>query len=769
MSYFDESNTGGNDNGYPGTPMLFDVYALQQIYGANMSTRTGDTIYGFGSNAGAVFDFAIDTSPAVCIWDAGGIDTLNCANYSQTELINLNAGTFSNIGGLTANVSIALGATIENAVGGSGADTITGNSANNRLTGGGGADTIDGGQGSDTAVYGGAHTQYQITQLMDGSIRLVDQRGGSPDGTDTDSNIELFQFSDGVFTVSQLIGGGTVPTITSNGAGDAATVVVGENSTAVTTVTATDPDVGTTLTYSLVGGSDQARFQINSATGALSFVSAPNFEAPTDSDGNNSYVVQVRVTDNGGLFDTQTITVNVTNVNEPPTAVALTGATTSIAENTSTASHIKVADIVVTDDSLVAGNTLALTGADAAFFEIVNNALYLRAGTVLDFEARSSYSVAVTVDDPTVGGTPDATSTTFTLNVTNVNEVPTITSNGADDTATVGVAENSTAVTTVTAADPDAGTALTYSLVGGSDQSSFHIDPTTGALSFVDAPNFEAPTDSDGNNSYVVQVRATDNTGLFDTQTITVNVTNVNEVPGDFNRDGHSDILWHSDSGGVALWEMNGPQLQLSTLIGSVGTDWHIDGTGDFNGDENSDILWRNDSGALALWEMNGPQLQLSALVGSVGTDWHIDGTGDFNGDGHSDILWRNDSGAVALWEMNGPQLQLSALVGSVGTDWHIDGTGDFNGDGHSDILWQRTDGTLAIFDMNGPQVQSAQVFGQLGADWRIAAIGDFNGDGTSDILWRRADGTIMMFEMNNNDVQSSQVLGQVGNEWHIF
>ena len=55
---YDESNTGGNDNGYPSTPLLFDIYALQQIYGANMSTRTGDTVYGFGSNAGAVYDFA---------------------------------------------------------------------------------------------------------------------------------------------------------------------------------------------------------------------------------------------------------------------------------------------------------------------------------------------------------------------------------------------------------------------------------------------------------------------------------------------------------------------------------------------------------------------------------------------------------------------------------------------------------------------------------------------------------------------------------------
>ena len=102
--------------------------------------------------------------------------------------------------------------------------------------------------------------------------------------------------------------------ITSNGGGDNATVSVAENSTTVTTVTATDAD-GTVPIYSIVGGADQARFTINSTTGALSFISAPNFEAPADSDGNNSYIVQVRASD-GTLSDTQTITVNVRDVTE---------------------------------------------------------------------------------------------------------------------------------------------------------------------------------------------------------------------------------------------------------------------------------------------------------------------------------------------------------------------------------------------------------------------------------------------------------------------
>ena len=172
-----------------------------------MTTRTGDTIYGFGSNAGAVFDFAIDTSPAICIWDAGGTDTINCSSYSQTELISLIAGTFSNIGGLTANLSIALGAAIENAVGGSGSDTIIGNSASNILTGNGGNDAFTGGggtfdwiygnSGTDTANYTSGVGSYTFDYSVTGQYWIiVDTRGSSYDGTDFLFQMENVHFND---------------------------------------------------------------------------------------------------------------------------------------------------------------------------------------------------------------------------------------------------------------------------------------------------------------------------------------------------------------------------------------------------------------------------------------------------------------------------------------------------------------------------------------------------------------------------------------------
>ena len=100
--------------------------------------------------------------------------------------------------------------------------------------------------------------------------------------------------------------------ITSNGGGATAAINVAENTTAVTTVTATDADLpAQTLTYSIVGGADAAQFTINASTGALSFVAAPDFEAPTDAGANNVYDVIVQVSD-GTLTDTQAIAVTVT-------------------------------------------------------------------------------------------------------------------------------------------------------------------------------------------------------------------------------------------------------------------------------------------------------------------------------------------------------------------------------------------------------------------------------------------------------------------------
>jgi serralysin len=134
----DDADFGGS---YARTPMIFDMLALQNIYGANMTTRTGDTVYGFNSNAGSLYRFTKNKPAVFTIWDAGGNDTFDASGYSQSQFIDLSGLHRSNIGGLKDNIGILPGAMIENAIGGSGNDILYGNQAINRLEGRGGNDT----------------------------------------------------------------------------------------------------------------------------------------------------------------------------------------------------------------------------------------------------------------------------------------------------------------------------------------------------------------------------------------------------------------------------------------------------------------------------------------------------------------------------------------------------------------------------------------------------------------------------------------------------
>jgi hypothetical protein len=318
------------------------------------------------------------------------------------------------------------------------------------------------------------------------------------------------------------------PTITSSG-----TPSVPENQTLAIDVEATDPDGETEggggLTYSLTGGADQALFAIDADTGVLSFVVAPDFEAPADAGGDNIYDVQVTVTDAAGLTDVQDAQVTVSDADEPPTITS--SATPSVLEN-----QTAVIDVDSTDpdgDTEGAGLSYAITGgADQALFSIVPATGVLTFDTAPDFDvpgdanADNVYEVQVTVTDSTT--LTDVQNLQVTL--TNENEQPSITSS-----ATPTVAENQTAVIDVESTDPDGetegGGGLTYSLTGGADQALFAIDADTGVLSFVVAPDFEAPSDAGGDNIYDVQVTVTDAGSLTAVQDLTVTVTDVNEGP----------------------------------------------------------------------------------------------------------------------------------------------------------------------------------------------------------------------------------------------
>ena len=194
MSYFGSSNTGAVRSGFAQTLLTDDIAAIQSLYGANMTTRTGDTHYGFNSDADRpAFNFTLNANPVVAIWDAGGRDTLDFSGWSQNARIDLAPGAFSDGGGQTSNVQIAFGATIENAIGGTGNDSITGNNAGNILSGGGGNDTLRGGAGNDRLqgdagadifVFGAVGESHDYVSRSDGKKLIPDMLLDFTSGTD---------------------------------------------------------------------------------------------------------------------------------------------------------------------------------------------------------------------------------------------------------------------------------------------------------------------------------------------------------------------------------------------------------------------------------------------------------------------------------------------------------------------------------------------------------------------------------------------------------
>jgi Ca2+-binding RTX toxin-like protein len=254
-------------------------------------------------------------------------------------------------------------------------------------------------------------TSYTLSQAdVGGLVRLqasYTDGGGTSEVVNSSASPEVINVND-------------APVISSNGGGAIAAISIAENATAVTAVTATDVDPGTTLSYSISGGADAGLFQIDTNTGALSFKLAPNFETPADAGHDNIYDVIVEASD-GTLSDSQAIAVTVTNVNEAPV----------------------------------------------------------------------------------------------------------ISSDGGGSSATLVVDEKVALGTQIVATDPDSNTTITYSIAGGADAARFEIDPVTGQLAFITAPNIEAPADEGRDNIYDVLVQASDGTGidaLSDTQALSIEV-----------------------------------------------------------------------------------------------------------------------------------------------------------------------------------------------------------------------------------------------------
>lgn len=223
--------------GFAQTLMMYDIAAVQEMYGPNFSYASGSNVYTFSATTGEMFIDGIGQgAPGAnrvfrTVWDGGGTDTYDLSNYATNLAIDLSPGGWSDfdVGGNNQRAMLNAGwggitkyarghvfnalqyhgdarSLIENAIGGTGADTLLGNDADNALTGGDGDDTLTGGlgddsliggAGNDTAVYSGNAGDYTVTAIP-GGYHIV-RNGGGGEGADDLYGVEFLQFANGTF------------------------------------------------------------------------------------------------------------------------------------------------------------------------------------------------------------------------------------------------------------------------------------------------------------------------------------------------------------------------------------------------------------------------------------------------------------------------------------------------------------------------------------------------------------------------------------------
>ncbi len=352
------------------------------------------------------------------------------------------------------------------------------------------------------------------------------------------------------------------------------------------------------------------------------------------------------------------------------------------------------------------------------------------------------------------------------------------------------------------------GDTVTIDLTGSGSglQSISVLQPSTGDFSSDHSSDILWRTDAGALAIWDLSGTRITDTGNFQIGATVINADGPNWHilgTGDFDGDGHADVLWASDQGYTAVWELDGNQVKMQDALRSGANpvtrpdpSWHIAGSNDFDGDGKGDILWRTENGTLVIWEIEGTQLKSADYVNdgaeaipAPGADWHIAGTDDFDGDGKADMLWRADSGTLVIWEMDGTRIKFGGYVNdgaqavpAPGADWHIAGTADFDGDGKNDILWRTDSGMLAIWEMDGTRIKfggyvnnGTDAVGAPGADWHVQQLGDYDGDGKNDILWRTDSGSLAIWEMDGTRVKFQgyvnngiEAVGAPGPDWHI-
>ena len=558
MSYFDQDVSGYGSDRFVMTAQLGDIVAIQNLYGA-ATTRTGDTTYGFNSNAGELYDLTLYAgspafgAPGMTIYDSAGNDTLDFSGYSNNQTINLQAATFSSVGSYTANVAIATNVTIENAIGGSGNDNITGNAFANVLNGGAGADNMTGGAGNDTFIVDSTGDQ------------VIEGTGGGTDGVQSSvsftlgSNVENLTLT-GTANLSGM--GNALANVLTGNAGDNV-LQGGAGDDTLDGAQGTDTAVfgGNAADYSIAGNVDTATVSGIDGTDTLT----------------NIEMLQ---------FDDQVVQVGSNN--SAPVAAADTAST-----NEDTPLTIAAATLLANDTD-TDGDTLTITAVSNA----VNGSVALEGNGNVVFTPNANFNGAATFDYTVSDGNAGTDTATVIVTVNPVNDAPLAVADAASTNANTPL---TIAAATLLANDTDTdGDTLTITAVSNAVNGSVALDGN-GNVVFTPDANFTGAATFD----YTVS----DGNAGTDTGIVTVTIGNiVMGTPGDDALNGTengdfiyglggndtlsggagNDVLYGGSGADVAVFSgaMSGYSITHSgTGIGVT------DIAADVNGDDGTDIL----------------------------------------------------------------------------------------------------------------------------------------------------------------------------------
>ncbi len=297
---------------------------------------------------------------------------------------------------------------------------------------------------------------------------------------------------------------------------------VAENTTAVVTLEAPDPD-NDPVTFTIAGGADRELFSLTGAQ--LAFVTAPDYEAPSDANGDNIYEVTVEVSEGGVVADSLAMRVTVVTEVAPGPA---SGNVRLVGGNSALEGRVELFldgqwgtvcdDEWDNKDAAVVCRQLGYQGGRAFL-----GARFGRgSGPIFRDDVMCTGGEARLVDCPSGRWHNCNHGEDAGVMCSTTNGPPAFTMQAAQS-----VVENTTAAVTLEAPDPDSDP-VTFTIAGGADRELFSL---TGAqLAFVTAPDYEAPADANGDNIYEVTVEVSEGGVVADSLALQVTVTDDNEV-----------------------------------------------------------------------------------------------------------------------------------------------------------------------------------------------------------------------------------------------